>query len=61
MVEDPSLETIDTYSDWEYYSDDYYDDEPTITTHPFHTEGITNQDETGSPSHPIPQPPTEVR
>jgi hypothetical protein len=32
MVEDPSLETIDTYSDWEYYSDDYYDDDPTITT-----------------------------
>lgn len=32
MVEDPSLETVDTYSDWEYYSDDYYDDDPTITT-----------------------------
>lgn len=31
MVEDPSLETVDTYSDWEYYSDDYYDDDPTIT------------------------------
>ncbi|OKL61042.1 hypothetical protein UA08_03840 [Talaromyces atroroseus] len=32
MVEDPSLETVDTYSDWEYYSDDYYDDDPTIIT-----------------------------
>lgn len=30
MVEDPSLETVDTYSDWEYYSDDYYDDDPTV-------------------------------
>jgi hypothetical protein len=32
MVEDPSLEIVDTYSDWEYYSDDYYDDDPTIIT-----------------------------
>ncbi|KAH8701745.1 hypothetical protein BGW36DRAFT_355901 [Talaromyces proteolyticus] len=30
MVEDPSLEVVDTFSDWEYYSDDYYDDDPTI-------------------------------
>lgn len=30
MVEDPSLEIVETYSDWEYYSDDYYDDDPTI-------------------------------
>ncbi|QKX63455.1 uncharacterized protein TRUGW13939_10625 [Talaromyces rugulosus] len=30
MVEDPSLEIVETFSDWEYYSDDYYDDDPSI-------------------------------
>jgi hypothetical protein len=29
-VEDPSLDAMESYSDWEYYSDDYYDDDPTI-------------------------------
>jgi hypothetical protein len=30
MVEDPSLEIVETFSDWDYYSDDYYDDDPSI-------------------------------
>jgi hypothetical protein len=29
-VEDPSLDAMESYSDWEYYSDDYYDDDATI-------------------------------
>ena len=29
-AEDAAYETMDGYSDWEYYSDDYYDDDPTL-------------------------------
>jgi hypothetical protein len=29
-VEDPAYETMDGNSDWEYYSDDYYDDDPSL-------------------------------
>ncbi|ERF73105.1 hypothetical protein EPUS_06566 [Endocarpon pusillum Z07020] len=29
-AEDGAYETMDGYSDWEYYSDDYYDDDPTL-------------------------------
>jgi hypothetical protein len=29
-VEDPSLDAIEVYSDWDYYSDDYYDDDLSI-------------------------------
>lgn len=29
-VDDPSLDTVEVYSDWDYYSDDYFDDDPTI-------------------------------
>lgn len=29
-VEDPSYETMNACSDWEYYSDDYYDDDPSL-------------------------------
>jgi hypothetical protein len=28
--DDPSLEVEDVYSDWDYLSDDYYDDDPTV-------------------------------
>lgn len=30
IIEDPSLETAESFSDWEYYSDDFYDDDPTV-------------------------------
>ncbi|KAL1970981.1 hypothetical protein VTN77DRAFT_2815 [Rasamsonia byssochlamydoides] len=29
-VDDPSLDTLESFSDWEYYSDDFYDDDPTV-------------------------------
>lgn len=29
-IDDPCLDVIESFSDWEYYSDDYYDDDPTI-------------------------------
>jgi hypothetical protein len=29
-IDDPSLDVIESFSDWDYYSDDYYDDDPTI-------------------------------
>lgn len=29
-IDDPCLDIVESFSDWEYYSDDYYDDEPTI-------------------------------
>jgi hypothetical protein len=30
LYEDPGIEVEDYYSDWEYYTDDYYDDDPTV-------------------------------
>ncbi|KAJ5397538.1 hypothetical protein N7509_005651 [Penicillium cosmopolitanum] len=32
LYEDPSFEVEDYFSDWEYYSDDYHDDDPTVKT-----------------------------
>lgn len=29
-MEDPAYDAMDGYSDWDYYSDDYYDDDPTL-------------------------------
>ncbi|GAD97671.1 hypothetical protein NFIA_078390 [Paecilomyces variotii No. 5] len=29
-VDDPALELVEIFSDWEYYSDDYYDDDPSV-------------------------------
>ncbi|KAL1878857.1 hypothetical protein Plec18167_004152 [Paecilomyces lecythidis] len=29
-VDDPALELVEVFSDWEYYSDDYYDDDPPL-------------------------------
>ena len=30
LYEDPSIDVQDYLSDWEYYSDDYFDDDPTV-------------------------------
>lgn len=30
LYEDPKFDVDDYFSDWEYYSDDYYDDDPTV-------------------------------
>lgn len=32
LYEDPSFDVEDYFSDWEYYSDDYHDDDPTVKT-----------------------------
>ena len=39
-VEHPADETMNGYSDWEYYSDDYYDDDPSL---------LKNNPQEGSP------------
>lgn len=33
LWEDPKADVEDYLSDWEYYSDDYYDDDPTVKQH----------------------------
>lgn len=30
LYEDPAIDVEDYYSDWEYYSDDYFDDDPSV-------------------------------
>ncbi|OQD73498.1 hypothetical protein PENDEC_c015G03975 [Penicillium decumbens] len=30
LYEEPGIEVEEDYSDWEYYTDDYYDDDPTV-------------------------------
>lgn len=30
LYEDPAIDVEDYFSDWEYYSDDYYDDDPSV-------------------------------
>src|SRR2546423_325279 len=39
-LEDPAYEMMGGYSDWEYYSDDYYDDDPKL---------LRNNPQAGSP------------
>ncbi|KAF3396257.1 hypothetical protein F1880_006820 [Penicillium rolfsii] len=34
LYEDPKMETNDYLSDWEYYSDDYHDDDPSVKQNP---------------------------
>ncbi|KAL2001736.1 hypothetical protein VTN02DRAFT_1321 [Thermoascus thermophilus] len=30
LIDDPSLDVEESFSDWDYYSDDYYDDDPSM-------------------------------
>ncbi|KAJ5689537.1 hypothetical protein N7462_003929 [Penicillium macrosclerotiorum] len=34
LYEDPAMDVEDYFSDWEYYSDDYHDDDPTVKHNP---------------------------
>ncbi|KAJ5176632.1 uncharacterized protein N7482_002509 [Penicillium canariense] len=34
LYEDPGIDVEEYFSDWEYYSDDYHDDDPTVKQHP---------------------------